>query len=90
MAALQETVAVPEVVTLVGLIPPQASPLGTVSVRPTAPLNPLIAIALIVEVSEAPTGAVAGVDADTLKSVTVIVAVVECNRLPLVPDTDRT
>jgi hypothetical protein len=51
-AALQETVAVPEPVTVLGVIAPQVRPAGTVSVRVTTPENPLIAVMVIVEVAD--------------------------------------
>ena len=82
---LQDTVAVPEFVTLVGLIAPQVKLAGTVSVRLTVPVNPLIADTVIVEVAEVPAWTAPGEVAATEKSVTVKVAVVECVRLPLVP-----
>ena len=49
--ALQDTVAVPEFVMLVGLIAPQVSPNGAVSAIATTPVNPLIAATVIVEVA---------------------------------------
>ena len=49
--ALQETVAVPEPVTLVGLIVPQVKPEGGVSVRATVPAKWFNAVTLIVEVA---------------------------------------
>ena len=79
MVELQESVAVPELVTLVGVIAPQVRPAGTVSVSETVPVKPLTAVTVIVEVPEAPAKTWAGV-APTLivKSTTtnVIVAVV--------------
>ena len=74
---LQETVAVPEPVTLVGVIAPQVRLAGTVSVRLTAPANPLSAVIVMVEVAEVPTVTAAGEDAAIVKSRTVNVAVVE-------------
>lgn len=74
---LHETVAVPELVTLLGVIAPQVRPAGTVSVSVTVPVKPLIAATVIVEVAEVPTGTAAGEVADTVKSVTVNVAVAE-------------
>src|SRR5216683_984408 len=82
---LQETVAVPELVTLRGLIAPQVKLAGTVSVRLTVPVNPLTAVTVIVEVAEVPTVTAAGDVAAMVKSVTVNVAVVECESVPLVP-----
>ena len=74
---LQETVAVPEPVTLVGVIAPQVRLAGTVSVRLTVPANPLSAVIVMVEVAEVPTVTAAGEDAAIVKSRTVKVAVVE-------------
>lgn len=81
---LQERVAVPEFVTLLGVIAPHVSPTGTVSVNVTVPVNPLSAFTVIVEVRVAPVGPVGDV-AVTVKSVTVKVAVAERDRVPLVP-----
>jgi len=50
--ALQDTVAVPELVTLPGVIAPQVRPAGTVSVRVTTPVNPFTAVTVIVEVAD--------------------------------------
>jgi hypothetical protein len=82
---LHETVAVPEFVTLVGVIAPQARLAGTVSVRLTVPVNPLRAVIVIVEDAEVPTVTAAGEVADIAKSVTLKVAAVEWDRVPLVP-----
>lgn len=73
---LQDSVAVPELVTLPGVIAPQVRPAGTVSVSVTVPVNPFTAVTVIVDVSEDPTVPVAE-DAAIVKSVTVNVAVVE-------------
>jgi hypothetical protein len=54
MAELHETVAVPEPVTLLGIIEPQTRPEGTLSVKVTVPANLLIAVRVMVEVPEAP------------------------------------
>jgi hypothetical protein len=64
-------------VTLVGVIAPQVKFAGTVSVRATVPVNPLIAATVMVEVAEVPTVTAAGEVAATEKSVTVNVAVAE-------------
>jgi len=85
MVELHETVAVPEFVTLRGVIAPQVRLAGTVSVRLTVPVNPLTAATVIVEVAEVPTVTAAGEVADMVKSVTAKVAVVECDSVPLVP-----
>jgi hypothetical protein len=77
IAELQETVAVPEPVTLVGVIAPQVRLAGTVSVRLTVPANPLSAVIVMVEVAEVPTVTAAGEDAAIVKSRNVNVAVVE-------------
>ena len=82
---LQETVAVPEFVTLLGVMAPQLRLAGTVSVRLTVPVNPFRAATVIVDIAEVPTVTAAGDVADTVKSVTVKVAVVEWNSAPLVP-----
>jgi hypothetical protein len=74
---LQGTVAVPEPVTLVGVIAPHVRLAGTVSVRLTTPVNPLTAATVIVEVAEVPTVTAAGDVAAIVKSLTVKVAVVE-------------
>jgi hypothetical protein len=49
---LQETVAVPDPVTLVGVIAPQVRPAAGVSARLTTPANPLSAVIVIVEVAD--------------------------------------
>lgn len=85
MVELHARVAVPEFVTLVGVIAPQVRLAGTVSVRLTVPVKPLTAATVIVEVAEVPTVTAVGEVADTVKSVTVKVAVVEWDRVPLVP-----
>lgn len=74
---LHEIVAVPEPVTLVGVIAPHVRFVGTVSVRLTVPVNPLIAVMVTVEVAEVPALTAAGDVAVMLKSVTTNVAVVE-------------
>jgi hypothetical protein len=78
-------VAVPEFVTLVGVIAPQVRLAGTVSVSDTVPVKPLTAAIVIVEVADVPTVTAAGEVAAILKSVTVNVAVAEWVRVPLVP-----
>jgi hypothetical protein len=82
---LQDRVAVPELVTLVGVIAPQVRFAGTVSVSVTVPMNPFTAVTVIVEVAETPVLTAAGDVAVIVKSVTVKVAVVLCERVPLVP-----
>lgn len=88
--AEQETVAVPEPVTLVGLIVPQVRPAGTVSVRDTTPENPLRAVTVIVEVADWPASTAAGELAATVKSTKLNVALAEWTRVPLVLVTVRT
>jgi len=70
----------------------QVRPAGeTDEVRATVPVNPLSGATVIVEAAAAPAVVVADVGlAATLKSVTVKVAVAECDRPPLVPVTVRT
>ncbi len=75
----------PELVTLVGVIAPQVKFAGTVSVRLTVPVKPLTAATVIVEVAETPALTAAGAVAAIVKSVTMNVAVVECDKVPLVP-----
>ncbi len=65
---LQETVALPEPVTLAGVIAPQARPVGTESVKATVPLNPFEAVRVIVEVADAPAFTAAGEVAAIVKS----------------------
>ncbi len=48
----QATVAVPELVMLVGLIAPQVSPADGVSVRLTTPVKPFRAVIVIVDVAD--------------------------------------
>jgi hypothetical protein len=54
VVALHDIVAVPEFVTLAGLIAPQVSPVGTVSVMLTEPVNLLRAVIVIVDAPETP------------------------------------
>jgi hypothetical protein len=70
---LQDSVAVPEFVTLPGVIAPQVRPAGTVSVRVTVPVKPLTAATVMVDVSVAPV-APDGEVAAIVKSVMVKVA----------------
>jgi hypothetical protein len=84
-----ERVAVPEPVTLLGVIDPHVSPAGTVSVRVTLPANPFCPVTVIVEEIDDPTvpeGEVAAI----VKSTTVNVAVAEWVMEPLAPVTVRT
>lgn len=75
--AEHETVAVPELVTLVGEMAPHVRPEGTVSVRETVPVKPFTAVMVIVDVADTPALTAAGEVAATVKSVTVKVAVAE-------------
>ena len=72
-------------VTLPGVIAPQVRLAGTVSVRVIVPVNPLSAVTVIVDVADVPTVTAAGDVAAMLKSRTMNVAVVGCERAPLVP-----
>jgi hypothetical protein len=82
-------VAVPEPATLPGVIAPQTSPEGTVSVRVTVPAKPLTAVIVIVEVADVPALTEAGELAATVKSMNLKVAVAEWVSEPLVPVTVR-
>jgi len=85
MVELHATVAVPELVMLVGVIAPQVRLAGTVSVSDTVPVNPLMAVTVIVEVAEVPAVTAAGEVAAILKSMTLKVAVALWVSVPLVP-----
>lgn len=74
---LQDRVAVPEVVTIAGVITPQDRLAGIVSVSDIVPVNPLSADTVIVEVAEIPARTTAGEVAETEKSVTENVTVAE-------------
>ncbi len=75
--AEQDTVAVPEPVTELGVIAPQVRPAGTVSVRVTTPVKPFNAVIVMVEVADWPAFTAAGEDAAMVKSLKLNVAVVE-------------
>ncbi len=77
--------AVPDPVTLAGVIAPHVRLAGTVSVRATTPAKPLTAVIVIVEVADVPMVTDAGDVAEIVKSVTVKVAVVVWTSVPLVP-----
>jgi hypothetical protein len=77
MVELQDTVAVPDPITLPGEIAPQVRLAGTVSVSVTVPANPLTAVIVMVEVAVVPAWTAAGEVAAMVKSWTVNVAVVE-------------
>jgi len=70
----QDRVAVPDPVMVPGVIAPQVSPAGTVSVRVTTPENPFSAVIVIVEVAEEPAGTDAGEVAAMVKSTKLNVA----------------
>ena len=74
-------------VTPVGLIVPQVRLAGTESARDTVPVNPLTAVTVIIEVAEVRAWTAAGEVAAIVKSVTMKVAVVEWDNVPLVPVT---
>ena len=73
--ALHETVAVPDPVTVPGVMAPQVNPAGTVSVRVTTPAKPLSAVIVIVDTADEPALALAGLDAAIVKSTKLNVAV---------------
>ena len=75
--ALQDTVAVPAPVMLVGVIAPQVSPDGIVSVRATMPAKPFSASIVIVEVGDCPTFTRGGEEAVIVKSTKLKVALAE-------------
>jgi hypothetical protein len=90
---LHESVAVPEPLTLAGVIGPQVSPAGTVSVSETVPVNPPVPVTVMVDVADWPTSPAAGEVAVIVKSAagfTVNVTVAECTRLLLVEVTVTT
>ena len=68
MVAVQDTVAVPDPVMLLGVMIPQVRPDGTVSVRPTTPAKWLMELIVMVELTEEPTLTGAGEDAAIPKS----------------------
>jgi len=74
---LQDNVAAPALIMLLGVIAPQERFAGTMSVNATVPVNPFRAVTVIVEVAEVPAWTAAGEVAETEKSVTTKVAVVE-------------
>ena len=87
---MHATKAVPDPDTLVGLMPPQLRPFGTVSVKAVVEVNPFSAPIVIVLVLDWPALTVVGVAAVIVKSgwFIVKVAVAECTRDPLVPVND--
>jgi hypothetical protein len=89
IAELHDSVAVPEFVTLVGVMAPQVRLAGTTSVRLMVPVNPLTAVKVIVDDAAVLT-VVEGEVAVMVKSVTVKVAEALWVRVPLVPVTVTT
>ena len=75
--ALQDTVAVPDPAMLVGVIAPQVSPDGIVSVRVTMPAKPFSAAIVIVELGDCPTFTGAGEEAVIVKLTKLNVALAE-------------
>ncbi len=71
-------------VTVAGVKAPQVRPAGTVSVRVTAPMNPLILARGMMVGPGRPTGTVTAV-LKTLKSTTLTVTITEWDSGPLVP-----
>ena len=85
---LHDTVAVPEPVRLLGVIAPQLSPAGTLSVRATMPVNPLLGVSVSVDVFVEPAFMDVGEVAAIVKlggAPNVNEAVVEWLSDPLVP-----
>ena len=81
---MQESVALPEPVTLVGATEHDV----LLVVKLTTPVNPLTPVIVIVDVPELPAFTVTVVGlAVMVKSTTWYVTVTECDRLPLVPVT---
>ena len=69
--------AVPDPAMLVGVIAPQVSPDGIVSVRATMPAKPFSGVIVIVEVGDCPTFTGAGEEAAIVKSMKLKVALAE-------------
>lgn len=82
--ALQETVAVPDPVTVPGVMAPHVRPTGTASVSVTTPENPFSAVIVIVDTADWPALTAEGVEAAIVKSTKLNVAVALCTREPLV------
>ncbi len=87
--ALHETVAVPDPVTLTGLITPQVSPAGTVSESSTLPEKWFSADTVRVGMLDAPTFAVTREVVVIVKSRNWKRVVAEWTRTPLVPVSAR-
>lgn len=86
-APLQDTVAVPDPVMLVGLIAPQVRPAGGLSVRLTVPVNPFTAVTVMVDIAETPSSVAEGELAEIVKSTKVNVAVAPRVNVPTAPVT---
>ena len=82
--AWHETVALPDPVTLGGLIAPHVSPDGTPSENDTVAEKWFSPVTVIVEVVDTPTSAAAGEVEDTAKSRIWKRAVAECTSEPAV------
>ncbi len=67
--------AVPDPVTVPGVIAPQVRPAGTVSVRVTTPAKPLTAVIVMVDTADWPTLTAAGEEAAIVKSTKLKLAV---------------
>jgi len=87
--ALHDTDAVPDPMTLVGVIAPHVSPAGTVSARLTLPLKRFNEVMVIVEVADCVESTGPEVVTDVVKSRNWKRAVAEWTREPLVPITVR-
>ncbi len=87
--ALQDTDAVPEPGTLLGVMLPQASPDGTVSVRLTIPPKLSREVTVTVVAAELPASIGPGELAAIVKSRYWKRAVAVCTRDPLLPDSVR-
>ena len=85
MLALQETVAVPEPVTLVGIMPPHARPEGAVLVKLTTPANWFTPVIVIVVIEELPALAGLGKPAVIVKFWNWKMVVTVCTRGPSAP-----
>src|SRR2546425_11273926 len=83
--ALQDTVAVPEPVKLVGVITPQVNPAGREEVSETVPAQWFSAVTVTVEMAETPTSIEAGDEMERVKSWNWNVADAAWMRGPLVP-----
>ena len=83
--ALQDTVAVPDPVTLPGVIAPQVRPFGTMSMRLTVPEKWFRAVTVRVDVAETPALTGVGIDAVMLKSWNRNVVIAEWTSELLVP-----